>query len=61
MAKKGKKAQHVLENLPLIHPDAAGIDVGSAEHWGCVPADRDPQPVQKLSALTCDLHRLADW
>jgi transposase len=61
MAKKGKKTQPVLETLPLIHPDAAGIDVGSAEHWVCVPADRDPQPVQTLSAFTCDLHRLADW
>ena len=26
-----------------------------------VPADRAPQPVQKLSAFTCDLHQLADW
>jgi hypothetical protein len=35
MAKKGKQTQPVLETLPLIHPDAAGIDVGSAEHWVC--------------------------
>ena len=25
------------------------------------PQDRDAQPVQKFSAFTCDLHRLADW
>lgn len=61
MAKKSKQTQPVLKNLPLIHPDAAGIDVGSAEHWVCVPADRDPEPVQKCSAFTCDLHRLAGW
>ena len=61
MAKKGKKTKPTPENMPLIHPHAAGIDVGAEEHWVCVPADRDAQPVQKFSAFTCDLHRLADW
>src|SRR6266446_5606364 len=61
MATTGKQTEPVLKDLPLIHPDAVGIDVGSAEHWVCVPADRDPEPVQKFSAFTCDLHRLADW
>jgi len=61
MAKKGTKPTRTLENMPLIQPHAAGIDVGAEEHWVCVPADRDAQPVQKLSAFTCDLPRLADW
>ena len=61
MAKKGKKHTPSPENMPILHPHAAGIDVGAEEHWVCVPADRDAQPVQKLSAFTCDLHRLADW
>ena len=61
MATKGKKNKPTPENLPIIHPHAAGIDVGAEEHWVCVPADRDAQPIQKLSAFTCDLHRLADW
>ena len=61
MAKKGKKNTPSPENMPILHPHAAGIDVGAEEHWVCVPADRDAQPVQKLSAFTCDLHRLADW
>ncbi len=61
MAKKGKKNPSTPENLPILHPHAAGIDVGAEEHWVCVPADRDAQPVQKFSAFTCDLHRLADW
>jgi transposase len=61
MAKKGKKHQPALEHMPIIHPHAAGIDVGAEEHWGCVPADRDTHPVQKFSAFTCDLYRLADW
>src|SRR3989454_10802149 len=61
MAKKGKKNTPTPENMPIIHPHAAGIDVGAEAHWVCVPADRDAQPIQKFSALTCDLHRLADW
>lgn len=61
MAKKGKKHQPTTEDRPIIHPHAAGIDVGAEEHWVCVPADRDAQPSQKFSALTCDVHRLADW
>jgi transposase len=61
MAKKGKKNPSTPENLPILHPHAAGIDVGAEAHWVWVPADRDAQPVQTLSAFTCALHRLADW
>jgi transposase len=61
MAKKGKKTKPMPDNMLIIHPHAAGIDVGAEEHWVCVPADRDAHPVQKFSAFTCDLHRLADW
>jgi transposase len=45
----------------MLHPHAAGIDVGAEEHWVCVPAEREAHPVQQLSACTCDLHRLAAW
>ena len=48
MAKKGKQHTPIPEDMPLIHPHAAGIDVGAEEHWVCVPADRDAQPIQKL-------------
>jgi transposase len=61
MAHKGKKTKPTPEDMPLVHPHAAGIDVGAEEHWVCVPADRDSQPIQKFGAFTCDLHRLADW
>lgn len=47
--------------MPLLHPPAAGIDGGAEAQWGCVPADRAAQPRQQLSALPCDVHRLADW
>src|SRR5262245_25592332 len=48
-------------HLPVVQPDAAGIDVGSAEHWVAVAPDRDPRPVRRFAAFTADLGRLADW
>jgi transposase len=47
--------------LRILYPNAAGIDVGSAEHWVAVPADRDPQPVRRFEAFTADLIALAEW
>jgi hypothetical protein len=32
----------------VIHPQAAGIDVGNASHYVAVRPDRDPEPVQEL-------------
>src|SRR3954452_13860835 len=50
-----------LRDLPVVQPDAAGIDIGSAEHWVAVAPDRDPRPVRRFAAFTADLDRLADW
>jgi len=47
--------------LERLHPSAAGIDCGSAEHYVAVPPDRDPMPVQCFATFTAGLHRLADW
>jgi transposase len=47
--------------LTLTHPNAAGIDVGSASHYVAVPPDRDDAPVREFPCFTADLHRLADW
>ena len=30
--------------LEIVHPDAAGIDVGGSEHWVAISPDRDPEP-----------------
>ena len=42
-------------------PHAAGIDVHSDMHMVCAPADRDPEPVRRFGANTCDLEAIADW
>ncbi|MGH8700495.1 MAG: IS110 family transposase [Burkholderiales bacterium] len=47
--------------LTLTHPNAAGIDIGSAAHYVAVPPDRDDEPVREFPSFTADLHRLADW
>jgi len=47
--------------MPILHPDAGGIDVGATEIYVCVPLDRDPQPIRRFGTFTEDLHALADW
>ena len=49
------------QHLSIVNPNAAGIDIGSAEHWVAVPPDRDPKPVRKFGAFTGDLVAIADW
>src|SRR5205823_3401202 len=47
--------------LERLHPHAAGIDCGSAEHFVAVPPDRDTTAVRSFPTFTADLYRLADW
>jgi transposase len=60
--KKSKASKSVqIQGLPLIHPHAAGIDVGAKEHVVAVPCDRDSQPIRTFEAFTPELHELAAW
>jgi len=45
----------------VIHPNAAGIDIGAEQSYVAVPADRDAQPVRSFGCFTEDLHTLARW
>ena len=47
--------------LSVLHPKAAGIDVGNAEHYVAVPPDRDAEPVRCCGCFTADLGALAEW
>ena len=62
MAKQRKKdrAKSVME-LPVIRPDAAGVDIGATEICVAVGADREAKPVRKFGAFTRDLVAIADW
>ena len=47
--------------LTITHPNAAGIDIGSASHFVAVPPDRDDEPVREFASFTVDLNAIADW
>jgi len=40
--------------LEVVHPHAAGIDVGNGAHYVAVPPDRDPEPVRRFECFTAD-------
>jgi transposase len=47
--------------LKIVNPNAGGIDLGKASHYGAVPSDRDAHPVQEFGCWTADVVRLAKW
>jgi transposase len=47
--------------LEVVHPDAAGIDVGNTSHFVAGPPGRDAHPVQEFGSWTSDLRRMAAW
>jgi transposase len=50
-----------LEELRIVHPHAAGLDIGASEIWACVPASSTIENVRVLGTFTVDLRALADW
>ena len=47
--------------LEILHPDAAGIDIGGSEHWVAIRPDRDAEPVRRFDCFTADLRAMARW
>jgi transposase len=47
--------------LPVMRPDAAGIDIGATEIFVAVPANRVEENVRSFPTFTQDLYALADW
>src|SRR5665213_2169431 len=47
--------------LEIVHPHAAGIDVGNSAHYVAVRPDHDPELVRRFECFTADLYQLADW
>ena len=66
MAKK-RKTRHPQpfqspKALTQIHPDVAGIDIGSEEHWVCGPARADGEAnVEVFRSVTAGLKALGAW
>jgi hypothetical protein len=40
--------------LPIMHPDAARIDIGAGEIFVSVPTDRDADSVRRFGTFTRD-------
>jgi transposase len=60
--RKSKKQKMPVRSLKTIQPYAAGIDLGSREHWVACPPLKDNTPnVQRFGTTTPELLRLADW
>ncbi len=56
-----KRKRQQRQDLPVVHPRAAGVDIGSQFHVVAVPADCDPEPVRSFRSFTGDLYQLAEW
>src|SRR5260370_32663170 len=48
-------------SLEVVHPDAAGIDIGNESHYVAVAPSRDKQPVRSFGCTTGELKAMADW
>jgi transposase len=58
---RSKSTDKVRHAMPMVHPNAAAIDVGATMHTAAVNTDRTPEPVRSFGTFTTDLHRLVDW
>src|SRR5690348_14721175 len=47
------------QTLPVVHPFAAGIDVGSTIHY--VAIGQGAEDIRSFGCYTEDLHALSDW
>src|SRR5262249_44627788 len=56
-----RKIQAEELSLQVVHPDAAGIDIGNEAHYVAVPPDRDSQPVRRFGCSTAELKDMAAW
>ena len=56
-----RKIQSEDLTLDIVHPDAAGIDIGNESHYVAVPSTRDSQPVRCFDCTTAELRAMADW
>jgi len=66
---KSKTSKHKKQNKKVsldagwepVNSHAAGVDIGSREHWACVPREADERPVRKFGTFTGDLEAMAEW
>ena len=50
-----------VESIEIVHPNAAGLDIGARHIYACVPPDRAGETIKVVGTFTPDLEQLADW
>jgi transposase len=61
LMKRKKSKSKIDRTMPMVHPNAAAIDVGATVHTAAVRPGRSPEPVRSFGTFTTDLHRLVNW
>ena len=56
-----RKIQSEDLTLEVVHPVAAGIDIGNEAHYVAVPPTRDSQPVRRFGCTTTELKAMSAW
>jgi len=59
--KKTQKQKMKRKTIKIMHPNAAGIDIGSRKHYVAIPAECGDETVRHFGCLTPDLHEMAKW
>lgn len=55
------KTYRRVQRVEIVHPNAAGLDSGAREIYGCLPPDRPGDVIKVFGTFTPDLNALADW
>ena len=48
-------------DMPVVHPNAAGIDIGSKFHVAAVNCSQSKEAIRTFQSFTTDLHEMAKW
>ncbi len=59
--KRAHKPKIDWKALEVMHPHAAGIDIGGHEHWVAISPEKDERPVRSFDCFTADVEQMADW
>lgn len=60
-ARKKKNPISIEAGWDMLNPNAAGIDLGSREHWVAIPPGRAEVTVRCFGATTPELETMAEW
>jgi transposase len=57
----GRRLNSEDPGLEVVHPNAAGIDIGNESHFVSIPPDRNTVPIREFGSWTADLQEMASW